>query len=100
MKNRTLLVLALSLLLTLATGCDNSMENSNTQSRWTLEISLPLLALGLVEEGEDLRNVQLRGNFYCCGDKLAVPHFLAASEIGTLKPDFHCPSYFVPLTFA
>lgn len=76
------------------------MENSNTQSRWTLEISLPLLALGLVEEGEDLRNVQLRGNFYCCGDKLAVPHFLAASEIGTLKPDFHCPSYFVPLTFA
>lgn len=76
------------------------LENSNKRSRWNLDVTLPLYDLGLVRKDEDVKNVQLRGNFYCCGDKLATPHFLAASEIGTLKPDFHCPSYFVPLRFA
>ncbi len=76
------------------------LENSNKQSRWTLQVSLPLDLLGLVKPGEDLRSVQLKGNFYCCGDKHAVPHFLAVSEIGTLKPDFHAPSYFTPIRFA
>ncbi len=76
------------------------LENSNKQSHWALEISLPLVALGLVEKGEDLRDVRLKGNFYCCGDKLAAPHYLAAFEIGTLKPDFHAPAYFAPIRFA
>jgi hypothetical protein len=76
------------------------LENSNKQSRWTLDVRLPLVSLGLVEEGEDIKAVQLKGNFYCCGDKLAKPHFLAASEIGTLKPDFHAPSFFCPIRFA
>lgn len=75
------------------------LENSNKQSRWRLEVDLDLVALGLVEEAEELPAVSLRGNFYCCGDKLKQPHYLSAAPIGTLKPDFHCPAYFVPIRF-
>lgn len=75
------------------------LENTNLQSRWMLDLTLDLVALGLIEEHEDLRQVKLKGNFYCCGDKHRIAHYLAVGEIGTVHPDFHTPSYFVPLMF-
>ena len=75
------------------------LENSNLQSRWRADLVLDLVGLGLSEEGERMEDVRLRGNFYKCGDELAVPHYLAAGEIMTSAPDFHRPEYFIPLTF-
>lgn len=77
----------------------NILENSNAQSRWRADLSLDLVALGLVGEGERMEDVSLRGNFYKCGDKHAVVHYLAAGEIMTSGPDFHRPEYFIPLSF-
>jgi hypothetical protein len=73
------------------------LENNTKQSRWKAELSLDLVQLGVLKEGETLEDVPLKGNFTCCGDKLAKPHYLCAQEIGTLKPDFHTPAYFTPI---
>lgn len=73
------------------------LENNTKQSRWKAELSLDLVQLGVLKEGETLEEVPLKGNFYCCGDKLAKPHYLCAQEIGTLKPDFHTPAFFAPI---
>ncbi len=73
------------------------LENSNARSRWQADLILDLASLGLLEDGQRAKDVGLRGNFYKCGDKLVQPHYLAAAEIGTMKPDFHRPEYFIPL---
>ncbi len=75
------------------------LENNTQTSRWKLDLELDLIKLGLVKEDEDLSFVSLRGNFYCCGDKLKTPIYLCAAEIGTLKPDFHQMQYFTPIQF-
>jgi hypothetical protein len=73
------------------------LENTNRQSRYALSAELDLKAFGLVEEGEE---VKLLGNFTACGDGHKVPYYLAANPIGTVKPDFHAPNFFVPLIIA
>jgi hypothetical protein len=75
------------------------LENSTAKSRWKAEIALDLVALGLVGADEPMGEVVLRGNLYKCGDKLKEPHYLAAFPIGTLKPDFHRPEFFVRFSF-
>lgn len=76
------------------------LENNNKQSKWKAELKLDMRMLTLLKDTETLSELSLLGNFYCCGDMLDEPHYLCASEIGTLKPDFHTPQYFVPLEFA
>lgn len=36
----------------------------------------------------------IRANFYKCGDKLTVPHFLSWSPIDVPSPNFHRPEFF------
>ncbi len=42
----------------------------------------------------------MSANFYKCGDKLTVPHFVTWNSIGTNKPDFHQPKFFGELYFS
>lgn len=42
----------------------------------------------------DVRGMDLRANFYKCGDKLRTPHFLSWNAIGVAQPDFHRPDFF------
>jgi hypothetical protein len=46
-----------------------------------------------------LKGLTFRANFYKCGDRLSVPHYLTWSPVGTMKPDFHRPEYFGFLRF-
>lgn len=62
---------------------------------WELALIVPASVYGI----DDLCGKTLRGNFYKCGDKLSEPHFVSWGAIGTPKPDFHCPEYFVKLLF-
>lgn len=62
------------------------------QTWWRVEM-IPFSVLGL-----DEAPASLRGNFYKCGDKCAVPHFLSWSEIGLPAPNFHCPDFFGEIT--
>ncbi|MDY0288157.1 MAG: carbohydrate-binding family 9-like protein [Sphaerochaeta sp.] len=75
------------------------LENTNTQSRYRLDATLDLVLFGLMKEGENSSLLKLKGNIYKCGDGLKQPHYLRYAPIGTVKPDFHTPSYFVPFTF-
>ncbi len=75
------------------------LENTNIQSRYRLDVKLDLVLFGLMKEGETLSRLKLKGNIYKCGDGLKVPHYLCYAPIGTLKADFHTPSYFVPFKF-
>ena len=48
---------------------------------------------------ESLDGLQLKANFYKCGDLLETPHFLSYAPIDTPKPDFHRPEFFIPVAF-
>ncbi|MCH3908202.1 MAG: hypothetical protein LKE39_08040 [Sphaerochaeta sp.] len=75
------------------------LENTLTQSRWDLSVTLDLSRFGLVEEGGSLKGKILFGNFYKCGDGLEKPHYLSYAPIDTDQPDFHRPEAFVPFQF-
>ncbi len=75
------------------------LENTNTRSRYRLDVAIDLVLFGLMKEEETPSFIKLKGNIYKCGDGLKVPHYLCYAPIGTLKADFHTPSYFVPFTF-
>ena len=75
------------------------LENNNIRSRYRLDVAIDLVLFGLMKEGETASFLKLKGNIYKCGDALKVPHYLCYAPIGTLKADFHTPSYFVPFKF-
>jgi len=74
-----------------------SIENLPSESvaaNWSLTVAIPLELIGL-NPGS-----QFMANFYKCGDKTIVPHYISWSSIGTSAPDFHQPRYFAPLELA
>lgn len=75
------------------------LENTKDQSRWNLEVTIDLVSFGLLQSGQPIEDVKLRGNFYCCGDKHKQKHYLSYAPIETLKPDFHTPMFFTPIRF-
>ncbi len=62
---------------------------------WEVELDVPATVFGL----ETFSGLHARGNFYKCGDRLPVPHYLTWAPITTPKPDFHRPEYFDTLIF-
>lgn len=68
------------------------------KSEWMLTIAVPLRAF-FHHEIETLKGKTMRANFYKCGDKLTVPHYLTWSPSGTAKPDFHRPEFFGMIRF-
>lgn len=60
-------------------------------SSWNLCEAIPLELLGIEWKGQP---IELMGNFYKCGDKTTVPHFLSWAPIDTPQPDFHRPEFF------
>ncbi|MDD3902939.1 MAG: carbohydrate-binding family 9-like protein [Sphaerochaeta sp.] len=76
------------------------LENCIERSIWKLEASIDLSLFGLVEPNTSLSGLRLMGNLYKCGDGLKEKHYLSYAPVGTLKPDFHTPSFFVPLQFS
>lgn len=55
---------------------------------WELTVGIPLSILGL-KAGSTFY-----GNFYKCGAKTKVLHYLSWAKINTPKPNFHCPGFF------
>ena len=56
---------------------------------WSLELEVPF---ALLDCGP--RPGRLLANFYKCGDKTAVPHFVSWNPVLTPAPDFHRPEFF------
>lgn len=65
---------------------------------WTITLAIP----GEVffhHEIKEFKGRTFRANFYKCGDKLSVPHYLTWNPVETEAPDYHQPAYFGQLKF-
>jgi hypothetical protein len=65
---------------------------------WTLTLGIPFETF-FQHKITALQGRTFRANFYKCGDKLTVPHYLTWNQVDTVKPDFHQPKYFGTLKF-
>ncbi len=68
--------------------CRENLPDEGTLCNWELTVGIPLSILG-IQKGNTFY-----GNFYKCGAKTRVLHYLSWAEIKTPKPDFHCPAFF------
>lgn len=68
---------------------------------WAVEYKIPLTFLKTFFPFLRLKKgLELRGNFYKCGDLTQTPHYIAWNEVKCEFPDFHNPDYFGKLIFA
>ena len=74
------------------------VRERNGKFEWTLTIAVPVKAF-FHHKIKALKGKTIRANFYKCGDKLTVPHYLTWSTVGTPKPDFHRPEFFGMVRF-
>jgi hypothetical protein len=68
------------------------------ENKWTITIAIPFEVF-FHHNIRDLKGKTVRANFYKCGDKLSVPHYVTWNPVGTEKPDYHQPPYFGLLKF-
>lgn len=67
---------------------------------WGVTFSIPDSFFTLYLPSFRLYNgLELRGNFYKCGNETAFPHYLAWNPVQSPKPDFHLPQFFGILRF-
>ena len=50
-------------------------------------------------DGAAISGKKLRANFYKCGDRMPVKHYVTWNPIGWPQPDYHRPEYFGELVF-
>ena len=60
---------------------------------WTMTAAIPF-EIFFHHKINDLKGKTFKANFYKCGDKLTVPHYITWNAIGTQNPDYHQPKYF------
>jgi hypothetical protein len=66
--------------------------------QWSLTAAIPFEVF--FRHGvKELKGKTFRANFYKCGDKLTVPHYVTWNPVGTENPDYHQPQYFGLLKF-
>lgn len=65
---------------------------------WEVSLDIPVSAFEK-HNIKTLSGLSARGNFYKCGDKLPVRHYVSHFPIGTEKPDFHRPEFFGEISF-
>ena len=65
---------------------------------WTITMAIPLTVF-FHHELSDLKGKVFRANFYKCGDKLTVPHYVTWNPVGTVTADYHRPEFFGLLKF-
>jgi hypothetical protein len=71
---------------------------ANLSGKWEVSLIIPIKVF-LLNEIHVLDGIQAKGNFYKCGDKLKVPHFLSWNPIESEQPDFHLPQFFGEIFF-
>lgn len=65
---------------------------------WTITVAIPF-GVFFRHKVKDLKGKSFRANFYKCGDKVEVPHYVTWNKVGTEKPDYHRPEYFGVIKF-
>lgn len=70
-----------------------------TDGGWGVEFSVPASFVRLYMPGFALAG-EAAGNFYKCGDKTEIPHYLAWADLTSERPDYHRRGDFGVLQFA
>lgn len=65
---------------------------------WAITIAIPFEVF-FHHQVRELKGKIFRANFYKCGDKLSVPHYVTWNPVATEKPDYHQPEHFGLLKF-
>jgi hypothetical protein len=65
---------------------------------WAITIAIPFEVF-FRHKITDLKGKIFRANFYKCGDKLTVPHYVTWNPVATEQPDYHQPKHFGLLKF-
>jgi len=65
---------------------------------WTLTLAIPK-EIFFRHSVKELKGKTFSANFYKCGDKVEVPHYVTWNPVGTPGPDYHRPEYFGELRF-
>ena len=68
------------------------------ETEWNITAAIPFKAFWN-DRFSPKSGDKLMANFYKCGDKLTVPHFLSWQRIDAEKPNFHLPQFFGELEF-
>jgi hypothetical protein len=74
------------------------VKDKDGNYNWTLTLAIPV-EIFFRHRITDLSGKTFRANFYKCGDKLEVPHYVTWNPIGTSSPDYHQPEHFGQLIF-
>ena len=77
---------------------NKSVKERKGEFSWTLTMAIPLDVF-FHHKITELKGKTFRANFYKCGDKLSVPHYVTWNPVKTEKPDYHRPEYFGLLKF-
>ncbi len=65
---------------------------------WQLALIIPY-SVWFKHHIRNVHGMNMRANFYKCGDKLSKPHFLSWNPVGAPRPDFHRPEFFGKIHF-
>jgi hypothetical protein len=74
------------------------VKEKTGQIAWTITIAIPFEVF-FHHEIAGLKGKIFRANFYKCGDKLTVPHYVTWNPVHTEQPDYHQPEHFGLLKF-
>ena len=83
----------------LQAGCFPAASVDEKQGIWEVRFCIPDSLLHRFFPGFDPdQTLQMRGNFYKCGDAAKVPHYGSWNPVLRRPIDFHCPECFGELT--
>lgn len=77
---------------------EKSVSEKSGGFSWTITMAIPFNVF-FNHSITELKGKTFRANFYKCGDKLSVPHYVTWNPVETEKPDYHRPEYFGILKF-
>jgi hypothetical protein len=77
---------------------DEPVKEREGKFEWTITVAIPFETF-FKHKVTDLKGKTFRANFYKCGDKLTIPHYVTWNPVETDKPDYHQPAYFGVLNF-
>jgi hypothetical protein len=77
---------------------EKSVREIKGQFSWTITMAIPLDVF-FHHKLTGLKGKTFMANFYKCGDKLTVPHYMTWNPVKTDRPDYHRPEYFGLLKF-
>jgi hypothetical protein len=82
----------------LTTAGNKPFTEKTGEFTWEITIAVPFDVF-FRHQIKDLKGKIFRANFYKCGDKLTVPHYVTWNPVTTENPDYHQPAHFGLLKF-